>query len=149
MGNLARRDQRAYVFPDLMDMLDMPFWGWRQVTSEGSDRRPHTPRAEDYVENGSYVVRMELPGIDPDMDVDITVDTDTLRITAQRETEKKDGRRTEFRYGVFSRTIQLPPGVIVKEVNASYDKGILTITMPLPDGKTFAAQKVPIQATGL
>jgi HSP20 family protein len=101
------------------------------------------------VENGSYVVRMELPGIDPDQDVDITVDGDTLQITARREPEKKDGRRTEFRYGVFSRNIQLPPGVIAKDINASYDKGILTITMPLPDGKTVAAQKIPVQATGL
>jgi HSP20 family protein len=149
MGNLARRDQRAYVFPDLMDMLDMPFWGWRQATGEGSSARPHTPRAEDYVEDGHYVVRMELPGIDPDEDVEITVDGDTLQIIAQRAAEKKDGRRTEFRYGVFSRSLQLPHGVAAKEINASYDKGVLTITVPLPDGKTVAAQKVPIQATGL
>jgi HSP20 family protein len=149
MSNLARRDQRAYVFPDLMDKLDMPFWGWRQATGEGSSTRPHTPRAEDYVADGNYVIRMELPGIDPDKDVDITVDGDTLQIIAQRETEKKDGRRTEFRYGMFSRSIQLPHGVATKEIKASYDKGILAITVPLPNGKTIAAQKVPIQPAGL
>ena len=143
MSNLTRREQRAYVCPDLMDMLDMPFWGWRQSGGPGS--RPHTPRAEDYVADGSYVVRLELPGIDPATDVDISVVGETLQVTAQRETAKREERRTEFRYGAFSRTVPLPPGVTAGEVSASYDKGILTITMPLPDAATTARRKVPVQ----
>jgi HSP20 family molecular chaperone IbpA len=145
MSSPARREQRAWVFPDLMDMLDTPFWGWRQA--EGSANRPHTPRAEDYMEKGKYIIRMELPGIDPDKDVDIMINGDKLQMTAHREAEKKEGRHTEFRYGSYTRTIPLPHGVTAKDINASYEKGILTISMPLPEtGK--ASQHIPVQATG-
>jgi HSP20 family protein len=126
----------THMFPD----LDLPFWGWRQA-DEAS--RPHTPRAEDYVADGRYVVRMELPGIDPDKDVDITVDGDSLQLTARREPEKREGIRTEFRYGVFSRTVPLPRGINPEEVSADYDKGVLTISMPLP-----VQQQIPIQVSG-
>jgi HSP20 family protein len=145
MSSPARRDQRAWVFPDLMDMLDTPFWGLRQA--EGSSNRPHTPRAEDYVEGGKYIVRMELPGVDPDKDVDITISGDTLQMTAHRELEQKKGKHTEFRYGSFTRAIPLPHGVTAKDINASYEKGILTVSMPLPEASK-AAQRIPVQATG-
>jgi HSP20 family protein len=127
----------THVFPD----LDLPFWGWRQ-SDEGRDK-PHTPRAEDYVAGGQYIIRMELPGIDPDKDLDIAVNDDSLRVTARRESEKHEGRRTEFRYGMFSRTIPLPRGVAADSVSADYDKGVLTISMPMP-----VAQQIPVQVSG-
>lgn len=140
---MTRREQRGWMFPELMDMLESPFWGWHQGSSEGS--RPHTPRAEDYVEDGKYIVRMELPDIDPEKDVDITVSGEMLEVRAEREVEKKEGKRSEFRYGAFTRSIPLPRGVNPKDVNASYDKGILTISVPLPD-MSQSAQRIPIQA---
>jgi HSP20 family protein len=127
----------THVFPD----LDLPFWGWRQ-SEEGRDK-PHTPRAEDYVADGSYVVRMELPGIDPDKDLNITVEGDSLKVTARRESEHREGKRTEFRYGMFSRTVPLPRGANAENVNADYEKGVLTISMPMA-----MAQQIPVQVTG-
>lgn len=141
MSAMTRRDQRTSLFPDLMDMLESPFLAWRP--GEGSGRT-HTPRAEDYVENGNYVVRMELPDIDPEKDVDITVSGDMLQVSAHREVEHKDGKRTEFRYGAFTRTIPLPRGVSASAVRATYDKGILTVSVPLPDADE-TARRIPIQ----
>jgi HSP20 family protein len=46
-------------------------------------------RVEDYVEGDTYVLRAELPGIDPDKDVEITVDRDVLTISGERREEVK------------------------------------------------------------
>ena len=66
-------------------------------------------RVEEYVDDGTLVVRAELPDIDPDKDVELSVTNGVLHIRAQREekTEKqeKDVYRSEFRYGSFVRNV--------------------------------------------
>ena len=58
------------------------------------------------------MIKAEVPGIDPDKDVDITLTGDQLRITVRHEEKSersgKEGYRSEFRYGTFSRSITLP-----------------------------------------
>ena len=70
-------------------------------------------RIEDFVEDGIYVLRAEMPGIDPDKDVEIHVSDHTLRLRAERRQEttvdKKGHYRSEFRYGSFTRSVPLPP----------------------------------------
>jgi HSP20 family protein len=102
---------------------------------------------EEFVDDGQLVVRAELPGIDPDKDVQLTVQDNTLRLHAERRqeetTETKQGYRSEFRYGSFSRTIMLPPGVSADDVKATYDDGVLEVRMPMglpPD----EARTVPV-----
>ena len=91
---------------------------------------------EEFRENGTLVVRAELPGIDPDRDVEITVAEGTLCIRAERR-EKHEARgdgdfyRSEFRYGQFSRTLPLPAGVGPEDVVADYTDGILEVRLPL------------------
>jgi HSP20 family protein len=91
---------------------------------------------EEFRENGTLVVRAELPGIDPDRDVEITVAEGTLCIRAERREkheERGDGDfyRSEFHYGQFSRTLPLPRGVGADEVIADYTDGILEVRLPL------------------
>lgn len=91
---------------------------------------------EEFRENGSLVVRVELPGIDPERDVEITVAGDTLCIRAERRerheaTGDGDFYRSEFRYGQFTRTLALPRGVGADEVAADYTDGILEVRLPL------------------
>lgn len=95
-------------------------------------------RVEDCIDDGTYIVRAELPDIDPDKDIEVTITGDVLRIHAERQSEQKEGRRTEFRYGSFTRSIALPRGTSAKDVKATYDKGILTITIPTPEAKQEA-----------
>ncbi|MFZ4514948.1 MAG: Hsp20/alpha crystallin family protein [Acidimicrobiia bacterium] len=104
-------------------------------------------RVEEYRENGTLVVRCEMPGIDPDEDVEITVRDQMLRIQAERKLESKietaGGYRSEFRYGSFGRVMPLPPGAKEEDVKASYHDGILEIRVPIDTRRTEGA-KVPI-----
>ena len=90
---------------------------------------------EEKVEDGELVVRAELPGIDPDKDVNIHVRDHSLSITAERREETKSeekGRyRSEFRYGQFSRVVPLPPDADESNVTATYKDGILEVRMPV------------------
>lgn len=103
---------------------------------------------DEYRENGSLVVRAELPGIDPDKDVELTVSDQMLEIRAERrEEEAREGKTYklhELRYGSFTRTLPLPMGVTESDVKASYKDGILEIRIPAQEitrGKKVAIEK--------
>lgn len=87
-------------------------------------------RVEHYDEDNECVVRAELPGIDPDKDVEITVNRGVLTIRAERREEKTEKRRSEFRYGSFARSLRLPEGANEDNVTADYKDGILTVRIP-------------------
>jgi len=113
-------------FPDLLDWLDSP---WPAMMPFGSNA---TFRVEDYTDDGTYMVRAELPGIDPEQDVEVTVDAGMLTIRAERREESKQDRHSEFRYGSLTRSVPLPEGADVDNISAKYDKGILEVTVPVP-----------------
>ncbi len=121
MTSLMRRDRP--MIGELFDWLEgefppmfRPFTGGRPM------------RVEDYVdESGHYVLRAELPGIDPAKDIAVTVAHGVLTVKAERRDETKDEHRTEFRYGAFVRTVTLPAGANEDDVTASYTDGILEI----------------------
>jgi HSP20 family protein len=93
-------------------------------------------KVEEVIENDQVVVRAELPGVDPEKDIEVTVDEGVLTITAERreKTEEKTerGYRSEFRYGTFVRQVRLPSGTSAEVVSASYRDGILEVRMPAP-----------------
>lgn len=135
----ARRERP--MFGDLMDWFESefpalpimrPFIGGQLV------------RVEDFVDQGQYVVRAELPGIDPEKDVDITVENGILTITAERREEKKESGRSEFRYGSFSRSVRLPAGADEEDVTASYRDGILEVRTPLKEAKKPEPKRIAI-----
>ncbi|MFJ6156178.1 Hsp20/alpha crystallin family protein [Pseudarthrobacter sp. NPDC092184] len=106
-------------------------------------------RVEEVVDGNTLVVRAELPGIDPEKDVDVTVTDGVLSIRAERqektEHKDKDSYRSEFRYGSFVRRLPLPSGVRQADVTASYRDGVLEVRAPLPDQQEVAsASKIPI-----
>jgi HSP20 family protein len=88
-------------------------------------------RMEDHVSDTEYTVRAELPGLDPEKDVQITVNQGVLTIHAERKEEKQARHRTEFRYGMLQRSVRLPANADEDKVTARYGKGILEITVPL------------------
>ena len=69
---------------------------------------PHPFRVEDEFEDGHYVIRAEIPGVDPGTDVRITVGNDTLTIDAERTVDKSDKTRSEFQHGAFHRAMHSP-----------------------------------------
>ena len=88
-------------------------------------------RIEEGQEDGTYVVRAELPGIDPDEDLELTVDQGVLTMRAERSEETQNKHRSEFRYGSFTRSVTLPAGVKEEDITADYDKGVLTVKAPM------------------
>ena len=135
MVSLMRRE-----LPDLPDMF-------RRVMEVEADWDKWL-RVEEVLDEGTLVVRAELPGIDPDKDVDISVANGVLRIRAERqeksEEKKKDSYRSEFRYGSFARSISLPAGATESDVSASYTDGVLEIRVPVGKDEGPDVVKVPV-----
>jgi HSP20 family protein len=104
-------------------------------------------RVEEYQEGSTLVVKAEIPGIDPETDVDVSVSDGVLHIQAERQerTEHKDknGYRSEFRYGSFSRDIPLPNGSQDTDVSASYRDGVLEVRVPIAERPEHRA-KIPV-----
>ncbi|MFE4544392.1 Hsp20/alpha crystallin family protein [Arthrobacter sp. NPDC056727] len=105
-------------------------------------------RVEEYREADALVVKAEAPGIDPDNDVDITLAGSQLQITVRREEKSehkdKEGYRSEFRYGAFSRTVSLPAAVNQDDIQASYTDGVLEVRVPLPEESAAGGRKVRV-----
>ncbi|WP_099021054.1 Hsp20/alpha crystallin family protein [Mycolicibacterium palauense] len=89
------------------------------------------PAAEITKDGDDAVVRVELPGVDVDKDVNVEVDRGHLVIHGERRDERsdeKDGRTLrEVRYGSFRRSFRLPQNVTGEAISASYDAGVLTV----------------------
>ena len=102
-------------------------------------------RIEDSLAGGEYVLRAELPGLDPEKDVNITVLDGVLRIHAERREEAQTRSRSEFRYGMLQRALRLPAGAEEDKITATYEKGMLTVHVPVSD-KTAAGRTIPVKA---
>jgi HSP20 family protein len=94
-------------------------------------------RVDEYREGNIQVIRAELPGIDPEKDVEITVVDGMLRINAERRVEEKTQdtgyTRHEMRYGSLTRTLPLADGATEADIKASYKDGILEIRVPVAE----------------
>ena len=104
------------------------------------------PTLESFYKEGKFVVRAELPGIDP-KDVDISVVGNQLIIKGERKIEKdikeKDYIMMEHAYGSFMRSITLPEGVDTTKVHAKYHDGVVDLTMPCAEA--IAPKKITIE----
>jgi HSP20 family protein len=97
--------------------------------------RSTTPqlRVEDFVEDHTYVIRADLPGVDPERDLDVHVEGGRLVVKGERREEIHERHRSEVHYGAFSRILPLPAGVDADEVTATYTDGVLEVLLPLGD----------------
>jgi HSP20 family protein len=94
---------------------------------------PELPSIDVSETEDSVILRAEVPDINPE-DLDISITDDALRIRGEKRQERveEEGgiKRTERRYGSFSRTLQLPCRIDLDDVKATYREGILNIVMP-------------------
>ena len=110
-------------------------------------RRTEWLPAADVLRRGDdLVIRVELPGIDPDRDLEITVEDNMLHIRGERqETQEEKGEgfiRRETSYGSFERVLQLPGAVTTEDLKASYENGILEVVVPR--GAKHSSQRVKV-----
>lgn len=95
----------------------------------------HPIKVEDNVTDDQYVLQAEIPGVDPDKDVDVIVRNGMLTIKAERSEKKETNGHSEFSYGSFTRSVTLPDGADEDGIKARYEKGILTVSVPLKESK--------------
>ncbi len=137
MATVAKRTSTP-----MADMLE-----WLETNSpfslRGMGLAPYV-RVEDYVEGDMFVLRAELPGIDPDKDVELHIEHDMLTISGERHEEIKDKNHREFHYGSFRRTVPVPPGTKAEDVKASYSDGVLEVRVPTTTDQP-AATRIPVQ----
>jgi HSP20 family molecular chaperone IbpA len=127
MSTLPVQRRPRTLLPELSELLaGFPSWANFRPAFDSQ-----LMRLEDEMKGGSYLLRAEIPGVDPAKDVDITVRDGQLTIKAERSEKKESNGRSEFSYGSFVRSVTLPPGSDEDAIKASYDKGILTVSVPV------------------
>lgn len=130
---------RRPVVPALVDWFEeFPFVPHLRLPAT-----EHMIRVEEYQNDGIFTVKAELPGIDPDRDLEISVRHGVLTVHAERSEKKQEGKRSEFLYGSFSRSIQLPDRAKEEDIEATFDNGVLTVTAPVGPA-TEDARKIPV-----
>ncbi len=112
-------------------------------------RRSGWPSIEAVETDKDVRVSAELPGMD-EKDVEVLVDEDvlTIRVEKKAETEDKERRFSERYYGRFERVIPLPFAVEQDKIAASFNNGVLTVTLPKSEKAQEKAKRIPINGKG-
>ncbi len=134
VDRLATRLGDWFDFPELFGRIERGFTNPLRVEEERTD--------------DALIIRAEMPGCDPERDVDIEVVDDVLQVRAERREEERSEKNgtvtSEFRYGTFSRSLPVPRGTTADAIKASYKDGILQIVVPRAKQAASAAAKVAI-----
>lgn len=104
------------------------------------------PHIEVKETDDGYRLTAELPGID-EKDVELSLDNGVLTLRGEKKSETNDDRRgySERFYGAFERRIQVGD-VDEGKLNATFDKGVLTVDLPRPPEAKAHAKRIPINA---
>jgi HSP20 family protein len=118
----------------MMDRLfDQSFGRFPALARNGEELGSATLGLDVYETGEDLVVKAAVPGIDP-KDIDISVDDDILTIKGefdQRDEVNEDGwLRRELRYGSFHRQLRLPPTVDAEKAQATFEHGVMKLTLP-------------------
>ncbi|WP_053801978.1 Hsp20/alpha crystallin family protein [Streptomyces rimosus] len=136
---------RSHLLPDLFDWFESGIAGL-----PGMRGAPglHGIRIEEQITDDAYRLRAELPGLDPERDIDLSVTGDVLTLQAERREETEHKRHSEFRYGALARSVRLPSNARWGEATAEYKDGILTVTIPMSESKESASRTIRVQRKG-
>ena len=103
------------------------------VTGDALATRAWAPPVDVRETNEHVILTAELPGLEPE-DVEVTLQDQILSISGQRTLEKaaegENVRRVERSYGSFRRSFAVPPHLAADKIDAKFDKGVLTLTLP-------------------
>ncbi len=106
------------------------------------------PRMDISEDDKEIKVVAEMPGARPD-NVDVSIDDDVLTIRGEREQERETSRKNyhliERSVGMFQRSLRLPSPVDASQVQARFDNGVLTVTIPKTGAKE-RSRRVPISS---
>jgi HSP20 family protein len=124
-----------------------PFREFDRLTREGGAAgRTHVMAMDAYRQGDQFVVRFDLPGVDPSS-IDLTVERDVLTVSAERRWVREDGQQALFAersQGTFRRQLFLGEALDTSRIEASYDNGVLTVTVPVAE--TAKPRKVAVSS---
>jgi len=105
----------------------------RLFEAVGGRQESWLPAVDVFDTQDAVVLKAEIAGMNPD-DIQIEVEDNVLTIKGERKFEEKVDEeryyRVERRFGAFQRSLALPQGVKSDQIDAAYDEGILTVTVP-------------------
>jgi len=113
----------------------------------GPSRQPTMP-LDAYRHGDTYVINVDLPGFDQST-IDVTAEKDVLTVKAERQWQPMEGDEVvaaERTHGQFFRQLFLGEGLDTDNIHASYENGVLMITIPLSE--RAKPRKVEITQTG-
>ena len=113
----------------------------------GTRMRPAVMPMDAYREGEQFLVHFDLPGVDPSS-INLTVEKNVLTVSAERQwqpTENQEVIASERPQGNFSRQLFLGESLDTERVQADYDNGVLTLTIPVAE--QAKPRKVAIQST--
>lgn len=126
----------------------MRFDPFREIDRMTEPARPRQIPMDAYRRGDAFVVHFDVPGVNPDT-IDLTVEQNTLTVTAERTWSRADGDElviVERPQGTFSRQLLLGESLDTDRIAARYDQGVLTVTIPVAEQSK--ARKVQIERGG-
>ncbi len=97
----------------------------------------------------AYEITAELPGLD-EKNIDVKLANGMLTIKGEKQDEREEKKpnyyRRERSFGSFERSFQVPDGVDLDKVDASFKKGLLTVTLPKSAEAQKAEKKITVKA---
>lgn len=134
---------------DLDRMFDEPWTLFRWPPTDVQSYAPlWAPKVDVMTKDNKLVTRVDLPGMKKE-DVQVEIEDGFLTLSGVRQKDTKEEKENVYReereFGSFCRTIPLPKGVKAEDVNATFNNGVLEVTIPLPPAVAPTSQKIPIQ----
>ena len=119
------------------------------LVSRGEDFVDEVPNFEVSETDDEFRIRAELPDMD-EKDIEVNIQNDILTIRGEKKREHEDKHRnyhfSELSYGSFSRSVQLPGGVVVDKAKAKFKRGVLTLTLPKTEQAKAERKHIAIEA---
>jgi HSP20 family protein len=153
---LSRRRQEPLnllrqMTSELDRMFDEPWTMFRPPSDLVSTDTPMwAPKVDVMTKENALITRVDLPGMKKE-DVLVEVQDGYLTLSGERQKELKEEKdnvyREEREYGSFCRSIPLPKGVKADDIKATFNNGVLEVTVPLPAAEKPSGRKIPIQDT--
>jgi HSP20 family protein len=123
-----------------------PFRELDRLTTPLTNARSYMPM-DAYRDGDQFVIHFDVPGVDPGS-VELTIEKNVLTVAAERSWPRKDGQQvvaSERPQGRFSRQVFLGESLDAERVEAGYDQGVLTVTIPVAE--QAKPRKVDISAS--
>ena len=134
---------------ELNRLFGRTYGGAEGGTSTAGAASAWVPPLDVYETQDRFVLHVELPGIDAST-VELSIEDSTLTIRGERGfyegVPEEAFHRVERRYGPFARQVTLPANANPEGVQATYDRGVLTVEVP--KAEEAKPRKIEIKATG-